>query len=324
MIAADHGLRMSQEPPLHRSATVPLDPCDGAADGFRRVLANLAGAIHDNLPGAIDGTDPEHLHDLRVAVRRTRSVLAEAKGILPEEGRKAHRTAFRWLGSVTGPVRDLDVHVLGWDDAVAPLSATDQAELRVLLLTLTAHRAEAHRHLREVLTSDATTELLGGWSRWLAEAPSGGKPLGRVVAACVGRAQATVLHDGRAIHDQTPGEALHDLRKDAKRLRYLLECFGSLFPAKPHRAFVQQLKALQDNLGTHQDAEAQLHELAAARADLTGRVGTGTLEAMDHLAQHLEERRHRERAEFAARFRAYDTEANRRVLAKLRRRARGT
>ena len=60
----------------------------------------------------------------------------------------------------------------------------------------------------------------------------------------------------------TPAEQVHDLRKDAKKLRYLLECFGSLLPKSPRKQFVKRLKALQDNLGEHQDAE--VHVAAAS------------------------------------------------------------
>ena len=66
------------------SPTIALDPKTPAADGFRAVLAHLAAAIELNVPGTIDDIDPEFLHDLRVAVRRTRSVLSNARRVLPD------------------------------------------------------------------------------------------------------------------------------------------------------------------------------------------------------------------------------------------------
>ena len=76
--AGGHDLRGRSSSP-----TVPLDRRESALHGVRRVLANLAATIDDNLEGTIDDLDVEFLHELRVAVRRTRSVLAEAKGVLP-------------------------------------------------------------------------------------------------------------------------------------------------------------------------------------------------------------------------------------------------
>ena len=128
-----------------------------------------------------------------------------------------------------------------------------------------------------------------------------------------------MLRDGRAIDAESPGERLHDLRKDAKKLRYLLECFGSLFPADDRKAFVNQLKDLQDNLGEHQDAEVHLAQLRDLAHDLHERsvVDTDALLAMGRLSDQLERRRTEERAAFAKRFAKYDRKANRKALARM-------
>jgi CHAD domain-containing protein len=139
------------------------------------------------------------------------------------------------------------------------------------------------------------------------------------VAGRIAKAQGRLLSQGRAITPTSPPEDLHDLRKDAKKLRYLLECFGSLLPAKPRKAFVQQLKALQDNLGAHQDAEVHVAELRELAGDLHARssADAGVLLAMGQLTELLEQRRIAERADFAERFAAYDTKQTQRALDEL-------
>lgn len=72
-----------------------------------------------------------------------------------------------------------------------------------------------------------------------------------------------------------PAEELHELRKDAKKLRYLLECFGSLYSPRPRKEFVQRLKALQDNLGEHQDTEVHVGELRTISSELHGAQESG-------------------------------------------------
>ena len=64
--------------------SIPLDPDLPALEGFRLVLAHLAGAIEANREGTIDDIDPEFLHEFRVAVRRSRSVLRHGRRVLPE------------------------------------------------------------------------------------------------------------------------------------------------------------------------------------------------------------------------------------------------
>ena len=76
---------------------VPLDPDTTAIDAFRVVLANLRDAMVSTWDGTVADTDPEYLHDFRVAVRRTRSVLksAQARGARrsPRRGPRGLRLA---------------------------------------------------------------------------------------------------------------------------------------------------------------------------------------------------------------------------------------
>ncbi len=112
------------------SATVPLESATPAIDGIRAVLANLAVAIVANWQGTIDQSDPEFLHDLRIAVRRTRTVIAESKGVLPATVRDQARDGFAWLGGLTGPARDLDVYLIEWGSYTGPLGARWSRRLR--------------------------------------------------------------------------------------------------------------------------------------------------------------------------------------------------
>jgi len=304
------------------SPTVPLEPQDPALSAFRRVLANLAATVDANLEGTIDDVDVEFLHELRVAVRRTRSVLAQGKGVIPPEVRDRYREDFGWLGEITGPARDLDVYVLGWDAYVAPLAASGTSSLDRVLAELEARRRKAHADLAAALRSEMCRRLLDSWRAWLVDPDVEAveeQVIGPVIAERIAKAQDKVLTDGRAITPSSPPERLHDLRKDTKKLRYLLECFGSLFPTKPRKAFVSQLKALQDNLGEHQDAEVHLAQLRELAHDLHERatVDTDALLAMGRLSDHLDRRRAEERAGFVERFAAYDSKANRKALARL-------
>src|SRR4029079_10709591 len=98
-------------------------------------------------------------------------------------------------------------------------------------------------------------------------------------------------------------EALHDLRKQGKELRYLLESFGSLFPAATVKPLVRTLKDLQDTLGRFQDREVQadyVRELGDEVRDEAG--GTDALMAMGLLRERLAAQQEQARAEFAERF----------------------
>ena len=308
----------------HRDPSAPLRRDDDAFDAFRIVLRNLLASAVDNLPGTLDDLDPEFLHDFRVALRRTRSVLGEGKSVLPHDVRDRFRTGFAELSAATSAARDLDVYVLAWPDTIAALGLDDPTVVDPLHDELLARRSQARAQLAKVLRSRAVKTLLESWRSWLDDdevrppydAP---RPIGPHVAARIAKAQSGLLRDGRSITADCPAERLHDLRKDAKRLRYLFECFGAVLPGKARREFVGQLKGLQDNLGLHQDAEVQTAELRALAHDLHARsaIGPDALLAVGRIIDHLERTRRGERDAFAKHFAAYDTADNRELLAGL-------
>lgn len=304
------------------SPKVTLARDEPAGVGFRRVLAGLARTVDANLGGAVRAVDPEFLHDLRIAVRRTRAVFSESKGVLPRAPRSRFRDELRWLGAVTSAARDLDVYVIEWPGYVAPLGPSTVQQLQPVLDHITARRREEHAALAAALTSERARELLATWTAWLdsngegEQAPQAELPLGEVVARRLVAAQDQLLQSGRAIVPTSPATDLHELRKEAKKLRYLIECFGGVLGAGPRKEFVKHLKALQDNLGEFQDAEVHSDRLRTIALELHEAPGTtaATMVAIGQLTEHFEQRRQAARKEFASRFTAYDTKASRRCL----------
>jgi CHAD domain-containing protein len=256
-----------------------------------------------------------------VAVRRTRVVLSHAKGVLPADVRSRFGATFEAFGLATGPARDLDVQCLGWADDIAVLDPADRLALGPVRAELVARREAAHVELARALGPGDLLAGLDSWRSWLAEPCGPADPpalLGSVVAARIRRAQRIVLRDGRKITRDSPPERLHQLRKDTKKLRYLLECFGGLLHPKRAKRFVEQLKVLQDNLGTHQDAEVHVAGLRQLGEDLRQLGANPPCDhALEQLIEHLDARRVRERKAFAKRFAAYDSRSNRRALDRL-------
>lgn len=305
------------------SATVPLDRGAPALDGYRAVLANLADAVEANWEGTVDDVDPEFLHDLRVAVRRIRSVLSQGKGVIPAEARKRFRDGFGWLGQITGRPRDLDVYLIEWDRYVAPMPEDVAEALGPVLEHLQAERRAEHAGLAGALESGRARQLLADFRGWLDD-PVGElddearHPLAEVVADRIAAAQRQLLQRGRAIGPLTPAEELHELRKDAKKLRYLLECFGGLLKTTQRKAFLQRLKALQDNLGELQDTEVHAEQLRAVSATLhQAGASSHTLVAAGQLIEHVERRGRAARSAFGELFADYDTKPTRRALTDL-------
>jgi CHAD domain-containing protein len=304
-------------------ARVTLRPEHRADEAAAAVLRRMLEIVEANLPGTLADVDTEFLHDLRVAVRRSRSVQRQLAGVFPPEPLAHFRDEFRWLQQATGPARDLDVYVLDFDDFAATVPSAHRAELEPLRGLLVTRRRNAHRRMGRALRSARAAELLSGWSDFLGrllQAPAGDRPdaarrIDAVAGAQIEAVYVRMLKAGAAIGHETPAEDLHDLRKRGKELRYLLELFGGLHPGGVARRMVGSLKALQDALGRFQDRQVQaamLRSLGDEVAALDG--GASALMTMGLLVERLEEQQAEARGEFAERFARFAADPGRALV----------
>ena len=293
----------------------------------KRVLARLEAALATNAPGVEADLDPECLHDFRVAVRRARSLVREMKGVFPEAVTRRFRADFGWLGQRTGPVRDLDVHLMEFSDDAGGGDTGQHHATAALRAHLEASRKREFRALGRTLRSVRYRRLHAFLGSFLeSEAPASPRstnalvPIGVLSAARILKVYRRILAEGRAITDESPAESLHDLRKTCKRLRYLLEFFRDVHPAKAVERTISRLKRLQDNLGTYQDVQVQRAVLEAFRERARASLDAGAVDAIDAQCAALTERETRIRAEFASRFASYDAKrAHKAFRAALRR-----
>jgi CHAD domain-containing protein len=289
---------------------VDLDPDMPAQAAMAVVLTALLGTLEANVPGTIADTDTEFLHDLRVAVRRTRSALKLAGQVLPPATRPRFAPEFKWLGDLTTPTRDLDVYLLGLPAMTAGLVGAPPADLDPFGDHLRRSRALARRDLLRGLRSARFARLREDWREVLSAAaqhPRRKSPVAALAAASIAAAHRRVLAGGAAITPDSPPERLHDLRKRCKELRYALEFFASLHAPDAQWRAVKELKGLQDCLGEYQDTEVQRAELRAFAAQMMAQQSAPapTLLAMGEIAAGLARRERAARAEFDGLFRQF-------------------
>jgi CHAD domain-containing protein len=288
-----------------------------AARAAAAVLTALGRTIEANLPGAIDDVDPEFLHDLRIAVRRVRTVQRQLAALFEERSLARAREEMKRLQLVTGPVRDLDVQLLGFGALAARLPGERAAELVPLRALLADRRSFEHARMVRALRSVRTRRALDDWGALLATlaAAEDGPTAEALTGERIARVYRRMVRMGRAIGDDSPPEALHDLRKRGKELRYLLELFGSLFPREATKPLVTRLKGLQDTLGGFQDAQVQRALLVELREPLAARPGgPAALMAMGLVEQELAADAAGARAEFAERFAGFAAKEERRTV----------
>ncbi len=306
---------------------VPLQPGQRSDAAAAVVLRGMLEVIEANLDGTIADIDTEFLHDLRVSVRRSRSVQRELKRVFPPDELAHYRAEFRWLQQATGDVRDLDVYLLEFDSTRVLVPAAMQDDLDPLLRVLRARRAAARRAMVRALRSKRTSTLLSDWGSFLDgleampedERPDAARPIGEVSGERIRKVYRRMLKMGGAIDESSPAEAYHELRKKGKELRYLLELFGvPLFPEEVVKPMIKTLKALQDVLGRHQDREVQISLLRSLGSELVparpAAGGEAALMAIGALVARLGEDERAARGEFAGRFAEFASKEQRRLV----------
>jgi CHAD domain-containing protein len=246
----------------------------------RRLLA------HD--PGTRLGSDPEELHQMRVATRRLRAFLRVGGKSLQREWSSFLRDELAWLGRALGPARDLDV-LLEYLGAEIESLGVDADAGESLIAGLEAERGVARRDVVEALSSDrylALLDRLDGVST--PELTGDETPLTDRWRAEWKRARASLS----ALDKRSPDEQLHEARIELKRARYAAELAAHELAADGVR-FAKTATKLQDVLGAHQDA-------FVAEERIRAWLGDASDDAADAAARLIARQRRRRRAARAA------------------------
>lgn len=259
-------------PKLYRALELEVPSDSGAIPRGTPPLAAIGLALtaqvrrlllHD--PGVRLGSDPEDLHQARVAIRRMRAFLRAGRGLLDPAWCEPLREELGWLGKALGPARDLDVLAARLEADVAALGA-DGAAASDLLRALDAERAEARASVVAALSSDRYLALLDRLEHVSQPEPGDTETPLREIWRSEWRRTRKAL----ARLDGSSSDArLHAARLRVKRVRYAAELAAHEL-GKRGKAFVDAAKELQGVLGEHQDAvvaESRIRAWAAGDAD---------------------------------------------------------
>jgi CHAD domain-containing protein len=276
------------------------------------VLRRLLAVIGENVEGAIAGEDIEYLHQLRIAVRRSRTVQRQLRTVFPAQDLPGFRADFRWLQRATGESRDLDVYVAEFGSLASLLPESLRDELAPMREVLVEHQQAVRTRLAGTLRSRRSIELIDDWERLLeslVELPLEDRPdatltIAEVCGERIAKVYRRIVSMGEAISESSPAAEFHELRKKGKELRYLLELFGvRLFDAEVTGPLIDSLKDLQELLGRHQDREIQVVMVRSLTGEVAPRPGGGSAcLAMGTLVARLRDDELAARREFAERF----------------------
>jgi CHAD domain-containing protein len=211
----------------------------------------------------VNGEDVECLHQYRVSLRKTRSLISLLKQVYPSELQLSIKQRLAALSARSNELRDLDVYLQDWGDYVDMLPEHLHVGMMAMFVDFESRQREEKQKLARWLKSaDYLQEM-----EWLetvfsrgylvAETPVSEKPVYPLVTKKLRKHYRKVCRLGCAITPDTPDQQLHQLRIECKKLRYLLDFFGPLYEKKCSKQLLTALKKLQDTLGRFNDYAVQ-------------------------------------------------------------------
>ncbi|MFC3071324.1 CYTH and CHAD domain-containing protein [Phenylobacterium soli] len=249
-----------------RKEKVVLGHDCSVGEAFQANARNALAHIAANAQVLREAPTPGAVHQLRVAARRLRSALATFRPVVEDAGYQSVKDELRWLAKAFDQARNLDVFAA---EVLEPAQrmANPPAGLPALGEAVEAAREEARKAACETAAGERFRALMidavawvetGDWTRGEAAA----EPARDYAARVLAKRLRKLVKRGKSLEARDDA-ARHEVRIEAKKLRYAAEGFASLFSEKKADRFVGRLKTLQDDLGV-------LNDIATAETLLAG------------------------------------------------------
>jgi CHAD domain-containing protein len=198
-------------------------------EALGEILHNCLAQWLANIAAAADGRDIEGVHQLRIAVRRSRSALSLFTAAIGRDQRLAWNDRLKAVIAATGDARQLDVFLAETVPAVADgLAAEDEAALEALSRRTEAARSLAYEEVRAFLDGRDHADLVLDFASWMA--------LDGWHEAASAEARAWLVRPVVELARRLL-EKRHQVRLALKRLRYGVEFLGGLFPGKAAKRY---------------------------------------------------------------------------------------
>lgn len=227
-------------------------------------------------------TQPEIVHQSRVALRRLRTSLRLFRPWLPERFARHWDRQCQQLAALLGEVREWDVLETDW----LPRLLTDGRDLAICQPWVHGQREAAWARARAALANPTQAQMLLALARGLhglpVDAPNG-RPtrLDRWARQVMAKAHQDLRREASQALRSGP-EARHELRLSLKKERYTLESLACLLPPDEVRQATRALARAQDVLGWLNDLATARERLAPAPVEVRDRL-LGRIDALERL-----------------------------------------
>jgi len=283
-----------------------VKPADAVGEAVKAALKGAVARIGECDPAARRG-DGEGIHRLRTSTRRLRSELRAFQDLVEPQWRSPLERELKWLADLLGAVRDLDVLVARLRKAAANELGRDAEAITPLIRSFEARHEIAFLALHEGLRGERYRELLVLLDQAI-EHPrlkdEAWEPCRRVLPPLAAAAWRRARKGAQGLRPADPDAEFHELRKRAKRARYVAELIAPIIGHREDPSanrFIRLITQVQDTLGEHQDAVVAAAEIERCLAE-----NAGNAPLVKAAGRLLETQREASRAAKTAFFKVWD------------------
>lgn len=247
---------------------VGIDCTGRAAEAVPLVLGPRLEEMYLLRARALDFSDPEGVHDMRVASRRVRSALRDFMPYLRKTRLSASARQLKEIADKLGVVRDYDVAIIALEKLQTKATPEISSGLQRIIDVQKAKLDPARKELIRALSIKAISELKPAFLVAIEASvlpPTSEKTKPRTTrksgASYKVFARTTLLkrlkeleRSSTSLYEPQKVEPLHEMRIAAKRLRYALDLFGHCW-GESLGVFSRQVALLQSSLGELHDCD---------------------------------------------------------------------
>lgn len=247
-------LAEGRAPRPRRAGPAALGQARTVEEALRAAIGHLLEVLLAESAHCTLEAGPRGVHQSRVALRRLRSLLRIFRPVVDGPEWRDWDAQLKEAAAILGGARDWDVFLGGLGEAAFQALDRDP-RMKRMLAAAGRERALAYEQVADLLEGPLFRGAIWSGVGLLALRPAAppDAPL-RPFAAEVLRKRWKRLRRAGAQMKELDAEALHEMRLDAKRLRYAAEPFAAIWPGKAPRRFNRRLAALQEALGLANDA----------------------------------------------------------------------
>jgi triphosphatase len=268
--------------PVEKAIGLEIPSTTTLEQAFKTIGRSCLRQLLANRPAML-ARKPEAVHQMRIGLRRLRTAISIFKDVVADSKREHIKGELEWITDELGPARDLDVLNA---EVLRPLGdvAFDRAGLAAIRKELESRRRQAYSDASRSIKSTRFAHAVLEAAEWIEIGPwaSTDDPMLRLRRERSIQAHATAELARRRKKIRKQGKRLrkidedlrHKLRIRAKKLRYGIEFFTSVFQGEKSErrrdAALSALKDLQGALGNLSDIAAR-EKLMSEMADANGK-----------------------------------------------------